>query len=238
MGLVDILIIIFILIGGFVGWKRGVVKEAVSAVGIVLITVLSFILKNPLSIILYENLPFFKFGGIFKGVTVLNIALYELIAFLVVFFILMMIWKMVLVASAFIQRIINMSFLLGLPSKILGFIIGAVKYYLICFIVIYILTLPMFSVKDVADSNNASFILNNTPVVSAFVESNKDFISEFTSLKEKYDNTESANKFNYDTLDLFLKYDIIDINSVKKLIEKNKLKIDGIENLIKKYEVK
>lgn len=238
MGLVDILIIIFILIGGFVGWKRGVVKEAVSAVGIVLITVLSFILKNPLSIILYENLPFFKFGGIFKGVTVLNIALYELIAFLVVFFILMMIWKMVLVASAFIQRIINMSFLLGLPSKILGFIIGAVKYYLICFIVIYILTLPMFSVKEVADSNNASFILNNTPVVSAFVESNKDFISEFTSLKEKYDNTESANKFNYDTLDLFLKYDIIDINSVKKLIEKNKLKIDGIENLIKKYEVK
>ena len=92
MGLVDVLIIIFILIGGALGWKRGVIKEAASALGIVLITVLSFIFKNPLSIILYENLPFFKFGGIFKGVTVLNIALYELIAFLIVFSILMILF--------------------------------------------------------------------------------------------------------------------------------------------------
>ena len=54
MGLVDILIIGFIFIGGIVGWKRGVIKEAASAVGVVLITVLSFIFKNPLSVILYE----------------------------------------------------------------------------------------------------------------------------------------------------------------------------------------
>ena len=55
-------------------------------------------------------------------------------------------------------------------------------------------------------------------------------------MKEKYDNTDSASKFNYDTLDLFLKYDIIDIKSARKLREKNKLKIDGIDALLKKYE--
>ena len=107
MGLVDILIIGFIFIGGIVGWKRGVIKEAVSAVGIVLITVLSFIFKNPLSVILYENLPFFKFGGIFKGVTVLNIALYELVAFLIVFSILMILWRIVVFASSIVQKIIE-----------------------------------------------------------------------------------------------------------------------------------
>lgn len=236
MGLVDILIIGFIFIGGIVGWKRGVIKEAVSAIGIVLITVLSFIFKNPLSVILYENLPFFKFGGIFKGVTVLNIALYELVAFLIVFSILMILWRVVVFASSIVQKVIDMTIILGLPSKILGFLVGLVEFYLICFVVIYILVLPIFSVKEVVDSRYANIILEKTPIVSSGFGKKMEFLNEFVSLKEKYKNTESATQFNYDTLDLFLKYDIINVNSAKKLREKNKLKIDGIDNLLKKYE--
>jgi len=236
MALVDILIIGFIFIGGIVGWKRGIIKEACSAVGVVLITILSFIFKNPLSVILYENLPFFKFGGIFKGVTVLNIALYELVAFLIVFSILMILWRIVAFASGIVQKIIDMTVILGLPSKILGFLIGLVEYYLIAFIVIYILVLPIFSVKEVVDSKYANVILEKTPIVSSSFGEKMEFLNEFVSLKEKYKNTESATQFNYDTLDLFLKYDIINVNSAKKLREKNKLKIDGIDNLLKKYE--
>ena len=236
MGLVDILIIGFIFIGGIVGWKRGVIKEAVSAIGIVLITVLSFIFKNPLSVILYENLPFFKFGGIFKGVTVLNIALYELVAFLIVFSILMILWRIVVFASSIVQKVIDMTIILGLPSKILGFLIGLVEYYLISFVIIYILVLPIFSVKEVVDSRYANIILEKTPIVSSSFGEKMEFLNEFVSLKEKYKNTESATQFNYDTLDLFLKYDIINVNSAKKLRQKNKLKIDGIDNLLKKYE--
>ena len=236
MGLVDIIIVVFILIGGFVGWHRGVIKEAASAVGIVVVSILSFILKNPLSIVFYENLPFFKFGGIFKGVTVLNIALYELVAFLVVFSILMILWKVVLLITSLVQKIIDATIILGFPSKILGFVIGIVENYLICFIVIYILVLPIFSVREVVESDYANFILNDTPIVSGIVDSNSEFVDEFVSLKDKYDNTDSASKFNYDTLDLFLKYDIIDIKSARRLRDKNKLKIDGIDNLLKKYE--
>lgn len=238
MGLVDIIIVVFIFIGGALGWKRGVIKTSCSALGIVLITILSFIFKNPLSVILYENLPFFKFGGLFKGVTVLNIALYELIAFLIVFFVLMIVWRLVMFASGIVQKIIDMTIILGLPSKILGFLIGLVEYYLIAFIVIYILVLPIFSVKEVVDSRYANIILKKTPFVSSVLGEKMEFLDEFVSLKEKYKNTDSATQFNYDTLDLFLKYDIIDINSAKKLREKNKLKIDGIDNLLKKYEVK
>lgn len=236
MGLVDIIIVVFIFMGGIVGWRRGVIKEIFKALGLVVVTVLSFILKNPLSIIFYENLPFFKFGGIFKGVTVLNIALYELVAFLIVFSVLMLLWKVVLFITSLVQKIINATVILGFPSKVLGFIVGVIEFYLISFIAIYILVLPIFSVKEVIDSKYAGFILNDTPIVSGIVDNNKEFIDEFTSLKEKYDSTDSATKFNYDTLDLFLKYDIIDINSAKKLREKNKLKIDGIDTLLKKYE--
>jgi len=236
MGIVDIIIIVLIVIGGIIGWKRGVIKEIAGTVGIVLVTVFSFLLKNPVSIVFYENLPFFRFGGIFKGVTALNILLYELIAFLIVFIVLMILWKLVLLASGLIQRILDMSFLLGIPSKIIGFLVGAIEFYLICFVTIYILSFPIFNIKEVRESDYAKFILNDTPIISNFVDNNKEFVDEFVSLKEKYDNAESANQFNYETLDLFLKYDIIDIKSAKKLRERNKLKIDGIDNLLKKYE--
>lgn len=235
MNLVDIIIIGFIVLGGFIGFRRGVVKEFVSAIGLVLITVLSFILKNPLSILFYENLPFFKFGGVFKGVTVLNIVLYEFIAFLLVFLLLMILWKVVLFASSIIQKIINMTIILGFPSKILGFAIGLLEFYFIGFVVLYILTLPIFSVKGVNESSVGNFILNDTPFVSSMVKNNTGFIDEFFGLKDKYKNTESATLFNYETLDLFLKYDIIKVDSVNKLVEKNKLKIDGVDELIEKY---
>ena len=236
MNIVDVLIIIFILIGGLLGFKRGAVKEFVSAIGFFVIVVLSFLLKNPLSVIFYENLPFFKFGGIFKGVTALNIALYELIAFLVVALVLTFIWKLVGYASSIVQKIINMTVILGLPSKIIGFIIGIFEYYVLAFIIIYILTLPIFSVKEVVESKNAKFILNDTPVISSFVKNSTGFINEFVELRDKYQVTESANQFNYETLDLFMKYDIVDVKSVKKLKEKNKISIDGIDTLIEKYE--
>ena len=236
MSIVDIFIIVFILIGGLLGLKRGAVKEFISAIGFFVIVVLSFLLKNPLSVIFYENLPFFKFGGIFKGVTALNIALYELIAFLTVALVLTLLWKLVGCASSIVQKIINMTFILGLPSKIIGFIIGVIEYYVLAFIIIYILTIPIFSVKPVLESKGAQGILNETPVISKFVKKSTGFINEFVELRDKYQVTESANEFNYETLDLFMKYDIVDVKSVKKLKEKNKISIDGIDTLIQKYE--
>ena len=75
MKIVDIVILIIILLGAVIGFKRGFTRSLVSALGFIVIAILAYFLKNPLSILLYENLPFFKFGGILKGVTVLNIAL-------------------------------------------------------------------------------------------------------------------------------------------------------------------
>lgn len=236
MNIVDVIIIIFILLGGVLGFRRGAVKSFVAAIGFFIITVLSFLLKNPLSVIFYENLPFFKFGGIFKGVTALNIALYELIAFLTVALVLTLLWKLVGYASSIVQKLINMTIVLGFPSKIIGLVIGLLQYYVLSFIIIYVLTIPILNIKMVNESKVAQFILNDTPVISNFAKNSAGFIGEFIELRDKYETTESANQFNYETLDLFMKYDIVDVNSVKKLKEKNKISIDGIDTLIEKYE--
>lgn len=77
----DAAIILILIMGAVVGFKRGFTYEVVSTVGFFLVLILAYFLKNPLSVFLYEHLPFFKFGGIFKGVTVLNIFLYEVMLF-------------------------------------------------------------------------------------------------------------------------------------------------------------
>ena len=83
MNIVDAIIILIILMGAVIGFKNGVIRQTVSLVGFLLVIILAFLLKNPLSLWMYEHLPFFNFWGILKGVTVINILLYEVIAFLI-----------------------------------------------------------------------------------------------------------------------------------------------------------
>ena len=78
MNIVDIVILIFILFGGLIGWKQGFTKSLVNCVGYILIIVIAFVLKNPISEFFMMYLPFFDFFGLIKGLTVLNIALYEI----------------------------------------------------------------------------------------------------------------------------------------------------------------
>ena len=84
MNITDFLIIIFIVLGAFVGAKQGFTKALVSFLGTIIVVVLAYFLKNPVSEFLMSFCPFFSFGGIIKGVTVLNIAVYEVIAFIAV----------------------------------------------------------------------------------------------------------------------------------------------------------
>ena len=73
MELIDIIIVLLVIVGILVGIKRGFTKQLVCSLGTIVSIILAFLLKNKISILLYSNLPFFKFAGILKGVTVLDI---------------------------------------------------------------------------------------------------------------------------------------------------------------------
>jgi len=236
MKIVDIVILIIILLGAVIGFKRGFTRSLVSALGFIVIAILAYFLKNPLSILLYENLPFFKFGGILKGVTVLNIALYELLAFVIVLAILGVALKILMVATSVFEKILKMTIILGIPSKIMGAVVGALEAFVIVFISLYALSLPIFNISIVNDSNWKDTILNKTPILSAFSKDTMQVIDEFASIKEKYkDNNKNAEEFNKEVLDLFLKYDVVKVSSIDKLVEKGKLQINNIEEILMKY---
>lgn len=237
MNIVDILIILFILFGAVVGFKQGFTKSLVSFVGIIFVTILAYFLKNPVSEFLMSFCPFFNFAGIIKGVTVLNIAVYEIIAFILVFSVLMILLRLLLVTTGILETILKFTIVLGIPSKILGAIVGVVKHYIIVFFVLYLLSMPNFvDVGFIKDSKYREPILANTPLLSNVAESSLKVLDEFKGLSDKYTEAENSNEFNLETLDLFLKYKVMTVDAVKKLDESGKINIKGIEKVLEKYE--
>lgn len=235
MNVVDLVIILFLLCGIIFGYKRGVIRQAISSIGLIIVVVLAFLLKNPVSKILYEHLPFFGFGGIFKGITVLNIFVYEVVAFLIVLSILLILLKVILFASKVVEKMLDLTIILGSLSSLLGAILGLVENFVIVFITLYVLSLPTFNINVLNQSKIKDTILNKTPILSKLIDKPMKTINEFSGIKEKYESDTNANEFNLETLDLFLKYDVVDIDTVDKLVENKKINIKGINKVLSKY---
>ena len=233
MNIVDILIIVFILLGAFIGFRDGFTKALVNAVGVIIVTVIAYVLKNPVSEILMSFMPFFNFGGI----TSLNIVLYEVIAFLLVFSILMIILKIVAVTTGIFETLLKFTIVLGIPSKILGAVVGAIKNYILVFFALYVLSLPTFaSWSFINESSYREPILSRTPLLSMVAAQTVSVFDDFASLKDKYENSDNTNEFNLETIDIFLKYKVVTPKTVNSLIDNGKLDIDGIENVLNKYK--
>jgi len=143
MNIFDIVIILIILLAGVVGLKRGVLKELVMLIGTIVVYVLAFQLKNPLANFMMRWFPFFDFIGKIKGVTVLNIVLYQILAFAIIAMILLSIFNIILRTTGIIQKLIDLTLILTLPSKILGFIVDLIFVYFFFFLPFFFFPIPL-----------------------------------------------------------------------------------------------
>ena len=228
MNVVDIIILIFLAFGAILGFKRGFTNQLVSLVGIFVIIIFSFLLKNPISVFLYNNLPFVNFGGIFKDVTVINILVYEVIAFFVVFVILTLIFKILLKVTKIFEKILKWTIILGIPSKILGAILGVIQNLIYAFIVIYILNLPIVNTDIINNSKVANTILK-TPILTNICDKTLDVFNEIGTLANEYENTNNVDEFNQKALNIMIDSGVITKENAQKLIDKEKIKGVTIE---------
>lgn len=233
--LLDVLIIAIIVIGAFKGWKYGGISAAVKLIGTIIVFVLAYYLKNPISVLLYENLPFFKFGGMFMGITSLNILLYEAIAFIIMLSLLTLIIAIIIKMTRILDKLVNMTIILALPSKLLGLVLGALQHYIIVYFVIFILLQIPFTSKYIKDSNAAMIIADKTPGLSQVTNELYATYNEVYDICIRYDGKDDKQKGDYEALDTLMKHEIITSKSVQKLKDKNKLNIDNIDELITKY---
>lgn len=225
MNVADIIIVIALVLGAIGGFKAGVIKKTADFVGIFLVIILSFYLKNYLSVIMYENLPFINFGGFIKGIEAINILFYEVLAFIIVFSLLMLILKIVLMLTGLIEKILKATVILSIPSKILGIVVGAIEMYVYVFLVLVVITLPIINVPYVRDSKVSNFILNNTPILSSVSEEMIDTYNDiYKVVKDK--DSKSNEELNDEVIKLLLDKKVITKESLNKLIDRNKIHLN------------
>ena len=234
LNIVDIIIILIIGLGAIVGFKEGAIKRGTSIVGLVLVIILSFTLKNYLSVFFYENLPFFNLWGVFKGIQVLNIVFYEMLAFLIIASVLMIAYKIILGLTGLIEKILKATIILSIPSKIIGFFIGIFEYYIWVYLFLFVLTLPVFNIKEIYESKTAMFIITETPVLSKYTGKTLDIYNDLYSIIDNREN-KTNEQVNEEAMKLMLEYDIITTDSAKKLIAQNKVLVDD-DSFIDEYK--
>ena len=235
MNIIDIMILVLLVLGAYNGHKKGIFRSGISLIGTIVIVVIAFFLKNPISQLMYENLPFFSFKGALAVITFFNILLYEAIAYIICLIILTTILHVVITVSGVADKLIEWTFVLRLPAKIFGTLFGMAEVFVYTYMVLFVLSQIPATTEYIQNSKFANPIIEKTPILNSIT---KDV---YSTVKEVYkESSSSKDKENADvkTLEILLKYDIITPESVKKLAEKKKLKIENTDEIIKKYEEK
>lgn len=230
--IVDIIIIIFILLCGVVGYKRGVFKQLVLCVGLILIFYLAYKFKDPLGEFFLLRLPIFDFQNLFKGVITLNIIVYQTLAFVLVLAILLLIFDFVLSITGLFEKLLRITIILGIPSKILGFIGGLLEGYVIAFVILFFLTQPAFSFQFFQYSNLSQKILTSSPVLTDITKDTVEVVKEIYALKDEKD----TKLLNQKSLDIMLEHGMITYDTAKKLSDEGKINFEGIDEVLNKHK--
>lgn len=238
ISILDIALILILFMFAVGGFRKGAIKEAVSLVGIVAVFVIAFLLKGVLGNLLCKFLPFFDFAGNLEGVTVLNILLYQLVAFIIIYSLLFSVYVIVVKISSGIQKLVNMTIVLWIPSKIIGALIAFVTGYIVIFAVLLVLLIPLKDSNLFKDSKVANYIVYDSPILSSSSESISNSINEIYDLSEELSRGKiDKNEANLQTMDILLKYKIVSPKTAKQLVALDKLDgISGLEEVIESYE--
>lgn len=225
MNVVDVIIIALLILGGVAGFKAGVIKKLTDFIGMFVVIILAFYLKNYISVIMYENLPFFNFFGLINGIDTLNILLYEVIAFLVIFIALLFVLKVVLMLTGLVEKILKATVILSIPSKLLGIVVGVIEMYVYLFLILVIVSLPIFDSSFLKDSKMNNFILNNTPVLSGVSEKIIDIYGDVYNIIDNRKNKNNE-QLNEEILKVLIDKKVVTKESAKKLVDRNKIHIN------------
>lgn len=231
MNTIDIIILIFILFYGVLGYKRGVFKQSIIIIGTILVILISYRFKNVIGDFLAVNLPFFKFNNILNGAISINIIFYQAVGFLLVSVILTVIFKIIVAITGVFEKILRFTIILGIPSKLLGLVVGLIEGYIIAFAVLFVLYQPIFNLKLLNDSKYASTILNKSPVLSNMAEDTLDTVNEIYELTAIND----SNTLNLRIIDIILDKEVASTELIDKLVAKDKLNINNLDSILDKY---
>lgn len=224
----DIIFILIILAFGYEGFRKGLLKEAVSVVGSIVVLYLSFILMNPLGNLFLKWFPVFSIKIVDVKLESLSILLYQIIAFIIISVTLYGILKLILNVTGLFAKIVSLNGVLAFPTKILGGILGLITGYISLFIILLVFSFPLSSKFDsYRESKVKDYIIDNKIFMTSSVKKVSKSVDEVYSLTSKIDQDEkrekNADKYNADVMNIMLKNKIISIDTVDELVKNNKI---------------
>lgn len=229
MEILNILVALIIVSFGMLGFSRGLTKQIAIFIGTLLILFIAFQFKDILGDFLLLNCPFIKF---FDGIQSINIIFYQGIAFLVILLLLEIVLKIIIAVTNLFEKILKWTIVFGIPSKLLGMIVGFIEGYIVAFIVVFIVSQPFFDdsfgIKRTRFTDN---MLESSPILSTFTEDTINVINEVYHLKDNTDKNQTDLKI----VDMCLERHIVSVETIEKLVSKDKLNINGIESIIAKH---
>ena len=224
MSIFDILIIVIILFGMYLGYQRGVIKE-LSDFGILLF---SMLIASPISKLLcsliYPVLPFFNFTGSIKGLKSLNIILWRLVFYFLILIILISIIRTVLLKLGLLRKISDTMVEAGIISKLLGLVVAFPLMIVFLYNVMFILNLPFINLDFTNDSKVYKMILEKTIIISK--QNERVYLCENDTKKivnGKYNTDKNYKVADDKILKSSIEHKLISYKNVKKLNDKKKL---------------
>ncbi len=228
MNIVDIAIIVIVLLCGFMGFKKGVMRELIQLVGVVLIVFLAFWLKDYLANFIMKYLPFFHFKGIFMEIPAINILVYQMLAFVVIFIIGYCLLGILIDITNIMDKVLKFSIILAIPDKILGLIVGLfdgiVFAFLLTFVAYHISPLESY----INDSKIGNVLLERTPFIGPLMTKNVLALEEINKIAHNVTEDSNIESVNAQVIQSLLHYNIISKEKVEELIASKKISIDNI----------
>ena len=224
--LIAIVIVIFMIMEVINGYRKGFLESGVRLVGSILIIIGAYILKN----------PFFKFDGLFRGVTALNIIVYEVIAFVIVLVALFIIFKIICLFTKLVDKLLSLIFFIGIPNKILGAILGFIEGIVILYFVIAVFKIGTNLLGYEMEPSLADVVVE-TPILKHVFGTTLDSLGEITGMAKEYEYTKDKDEFNQKVIDILLEYDLITKDNLETLIEDGKINNTESEGHVDDKEV-
>ena len=189
-------------------------------------------LKGVVGNFLCALLPFF-----IKDMVTINIIFYQLIGFLLTFGVLAFFFNLILNITGWFDKIIKKIPVVNIMYKLLGAVVSMGKMYLTVFLILIILLIPFRTYSFFKNSMFAEPVIYKTPIHSRASEKIVVILDEIISLdKEMYNGEIKENEANLKILDLLLKYNMIDKETIMELYNNGKIRdIKDIETVVLNY---
>lgn len=231
MNVVDLGLLIIVILFSLLGLKSGLIKSTVRLFSFLISAIIAYQLKGIVAGFLIDVMPFVNFGGIFEGVTSMNVIFYHGVSFLVIFIILYSILSIVIILAGFLDKLVNLTIILAGPNKLFGAIVGFIHGTMVSFIIIFILAQIPYTQAYIIDSSYGYQLLNRTPIIRTVLADGTVISSEIADLIMNSDisTQEGLTQVQTSVMNLYVRYGLITSEKAQELVDDEKVYLPGVQ---------